>query len=496
MAQRIELPSNVEAERAVLGSIINFPDDSDEAFSLLKEEDFSGVDPRNPLIFRALGLLHKQNPNSIDPETLHGMLVNLNLDKPAGGSEYLFELISHAINPDNISYYINMVHEQAVLRRLLLQCRQIEDTYAKGVSDIGQFILKSNEEIANIAQQRHVQSMLSAKDVAEAVSTRIANSRNPSEMTGVRTGYRRLDMKTHGWQKGDLIILAARPAVGKTAFGLNLAYNAAHMTNKPVAFFSLEMSSELIMSRLIASRSYVSNEHITTGMLDNHEKVKVASAIEEISNTPLYFDDTPNCRLGDILSKARKLKNAHEDLSLIVIDYLGRIRYSDRVDFNARQQEVAYISGELKTLARNLEVPVICLSQLNRNVDKAENKIPSLADLRESGAIEQDADIVMLMYREDYYTDIGLSVKKGGWKSGGKEQEEEQPKPKLSDEEKAKTGDVSDVTISIAKNRNGQIGSFHLLFQKAFSRFDDPSPEYEQKQAALRSGGGSGGFED
>ena len=147
---------------------------------------------------------------------------------------------------------------------------------------------------------------------------------------------------------------------------------------------------------------------------------------------------------------------------------MGRIRYSDRVDFNARQQEVAYISGELKTLARNLEVPVICLSQLNRNVDKAENKIPSLADLRESGAIEQDADIVMLMYREDYYTDIGLSVKKGGWKNGGKEQEEEQPKPKLSDEEKAKTGDVSDVTISIAKNRNGQIGSFHLLFQKAF----------------------------
>ena len=495
MAKRIELPSNVEAERAVLGSIINFPDIADEAFSYLSEEDFSNADPRNPLIYRALTMLHKQNPDSIDPETLYGMLVNMNLDKPSGGNEYIFELISHAINPDNISYYVQLVHEQAVLRRLLLQCRKVEDDYAKGVSDIGAFIVKSNDEISRIAQQRHVASMQSASEVAANVATRIANAKNTSSLvTGVRTGYRRLDAMTHGWQAGDLIILAARPSVGKTAFGMNLAYNAASLMKRPVAFFSLEMSSDLIMTRLIASRSYVTNDHIQTGFLNGHEKTKVASAIQEISGTQLYFDDTPNCRLGDILSKSRKLKNSHPDLALIVIDYLGRIRSSEKVDLSARQQEVAYISGELKTLARNLNVPVICLSQLNRNVDKSENKIPSLADLRESGAIEQDADIVMLMYREDYYTNLGLSIGRGkGWKKDDQEQQPA-PKPEPTEKDKAKTGDVSDVTISVAKNRNGEVGKFHLVFQKAFSRFDDPSPEYEEKQAKLYNGGGS--FED
>ena len=491
MATRVALPANVEAERAVLATIIAFPESADEAFGYLQERDFSGVEPRNPLLYRVLFTLHqKQMP--IDPETVYNMALNMQLSEAIGGNEYIFELLSRAINADNMSFYVNSVHEQAVLRRLLLECRNIEDAYGKGVTDLGDFIIKSNDRITQIAQERHVQGMRTAEEIANMVARRLEQSNSDANaITGVPTGYRRLNELTHGWKNGDLIILAARPSVGKTAFGMNLAYNAAFLEKKPVAFFSLEMGAEDIMGRLIASRSLVSNDHIQTGYLNRREKSMVSVAIDEISKTPLFFDDTPNCRLGDIISKAKKLKNLHPDLRLIVIDYLGRIRYSDKVDFNARQQEVSFISGELKTLARNLNVPVICLCQLNRNVEKSENKRPMLSDLRESGSIEQDADVVMLMYREDYYTNQGLSVGKG--KSvGGKKPEEEAPK----EEAPKKDNDVSTVSISVAKNRNGKVDKFDLIFHRNFSRFDDPAREYEEQKAAMESRAYSGHFED
>ena len=492
MASHVQLPSNVEAERAVLGSMIAYPESADEAFGYLTEQDFSGVDQRNPLIYKALYQLHIQQ-RPIDPETVYAMEVDLQLAEACGGNEYIFELVSRAINPDNISYYVQSVHEQAVLRRLLQQCRSIENEFAEGVSNIGDFIIRSNDAITQIAQQRHVQGMRSAKDVAGAVYDRLATSTaDANTITGVRTGYRRLDALTHGWRKGDLIILAARPSVGKTAFAMNLAFNAAIYEKAPVAFFSLEMGAEDIMARLIASRALVPNEHIQTGFLSNREKSKVTSAIEEISKTQIYFDDTPNCRLGDIISKAKKLKNLHPDLKLVVIDYLGRIRYSEKTDFNARQQEVSFISGELKTLARNLNVPVICLSQLNRNVEKTENKVPMLSDLRESGAIEQDADVVMLMYRDDYYTNQGISTKPKGW---GKKRDNEQQEAPVEEEPK-KNNDISNVTISVAKNRNGKVDRFELIFQRNFSRFDDPAPEYEERKAAMMNAGYGGSFED
>ena len=265
---------------------------------------------------------------------------------------------------------------------------------------------------------------------------------------------------------------------------MNFAYNAAHFARVPVAFFSLEMGATQIMQRLIASRSCVTNDKIQIGMLSPNDKVKIATAIDEISKTELYFDDTPNCRLGDIISKATRLKNTHPDLGLIVIDYLGRIRYSDRVDPNARQMEVSYVSGALKTLARTLDVPVICLAQLNRDVESTESKVPALSHLRESGSIEQDADIVMLMYREDYYTALGQTVKKKGWAKDNKPaepQQEEQP------QKPADTGGMSEVTILVAKNRNGSTDKVKLLFQKAYSRFDEPSTAYEEAQAAAES---------
>ncbi len=485
MPSVITLPSNVEAERSVLGAMLIAEEASEIALGSLTEDDFSDADPRNKLIFRAMVKLH-DNARPIDPQTVIDELITLKLDKAVGSTSYIFDLVSGIINPDNIDQYIQMVHEQAVLRELLLKVADIQTKYASGVADIGTFIAQSNDAISIIAQKRNVQGMRSARDVAEEVSRNLkkVTAENRRGLTGIDTGYKQINSYTHGWHKGDFIILAARPSVGKTALGMNFAYNAAHIARVPVAFFSLEMGATQIMQRLIASRSCVTNDKIQTGMLSSNDKVKIASAIDEISKTELYFDDTPNCRLGDIISKATRLKNSHPDLGLIVIDYLGRIRYSDKADPNARQMEVSYVSGALKTLARTLDVPVICLAQLNRDVESTESKIPALSHLRESGSIEQDADIVMLMYREDYYTALGQSVKKKGWTKDNKQPEEQ---PEEQQQKPNDNGGMSDVKILVAKNRNGSTGKVTLLFQKAYSRFDEPSTAYEEAQAAAES---------
>ena len=490
MSSYVSLPANVEAERVVLGSCLIDPTSAELAVASLTPKDFSGADERNVLIFEAIVKLYENN-EPVDPQTVINMLINLRYEKASGGNAYIYELINGVINPDNVEHYIRMVQEQSVLRELLLKTDEIQKRYAKGVGNINDFIVKSNDEIAHIAQKRHVSEMMSAGEVANLVQENIAKSTaSDRSLLGVSTGYRKLDEYTHGWQKGDMIILAARPSVGKTALGMNLAFNAAQRDKISVAFFSLEMSAPKIMERLIASRSYVSNDKIQTGRLRTNERVKIASAVKEISETKLFFDDTPNSRLGDIVAKSQKLKNSHPDLGLIVIDYLGRIRYFDKADASSRQQEVSYISGELKTLARTLEVPVLVLCQLNRNTESNDNKVPGLSNLRESGSIEQDADIVMLMYREDYYTALGQTAKSRSWakdKPGQQQQPAPQPKPALTDEEREKNGDLSEVKINVAKNRNGQVGKLTLFFQKAFSRFDDPSPEYEARVAA--SGG-------
>ena len=481
MANYVSLPSNVEAERVVLGSAIIDPQAAELALSALTPKDFSGADERNVLVFEAITKLY-ENDMPIDPQTVINMLVNLKYEKASGGNAYIYELINGVINPDNVEYYINMVQEQSLLRELLLKTDEIQKRYAQGVANIGEFIVHSNDEIAHIAQKRNVKGMQSAAEIAQAVQENIMrSSADDRGLLGVTTGYRRLDQFTHGWQKGDMIILAARPSVGKTALGMNFAFNAAQRGNVPVAFFSLEMAANKIMERLIACRSSVSNDKIQTGRLSQQDRVKVLGAVKEISQTQIFFDDTPNSRLGDIVAKSQKLKAAHPDLGLIVIDYLGRIRYFDKADASARQQEVSYISGELKTLARTLNVPVLVLCQLNRNTESNENKEPSLANLRESGSIEQDADIVMLMYRADYYANQGA---KKPFNKGQNQQQPQEQQPQMSEAERQKNGDISEVKVNVAKNRNGQVGPVSLFFQKAFSRFDDPSPEFEARALA------------
>lgn len=481
----ITLPCNIDAEKCVLGAMLLASDAADIALGSLEESDFSNVESRNKMIFHAMRTLH-ENDRPIDAQTLIDELISLHYDKNVT-PDYIFELVNSVINSDNVDHYIQMVKDQSVLRELLLKFGDIQDQYSKGVPDISSFIANSNDAIAEICQKRTVQEMRPVSDVAAAVAENITKTTeiDSKGLVGLDTGYKKLNEMTHGWRKGDLIILAARPSVGKTTLGINLAFQTAAREKVPVAFFSLEMSAEQVVEKLIACRSMVAGDRITTGFLNSKDKQKISAAISEISRTKIYFDDTPNAKLGDVISKAHKLKKEHDDLGFIVIDYLGRIRYSEHPNIAQRQQEISEISGALKTLARELDVPVLCIAQLNRNVDQNENKIPSLSNLRDSGSIEQDADVVMLLYRADYYTSLGQKVKEKGAKGQRSDNNEPEEEPQEQKDEKKQDKGVSETTVIIAKNRKGQIGKVHLVFQKPYSRFDDPSPEYEARIAEM-----------
>ena len=486
----VELPSNVEAERACLGAAMIDVSALSIVISSLEEDSFSNVDPRNKLVFRAIKELSDRH-TTVDPETVHNELVTLKLDKETNSPNYLLNLVDSVIDPDNIEHYTKIVRDQATLRNLLLTCKDIQEDYeTMEIPDIGDFVMKANQRITAVADSRQVGDFKSAEQAAKELEIKLGEMQKPSSdgLTGVTTGYKKLNLFTHGWQKEDMIIVAARPSVGKTALTMNLAFNAALYGKATVGFFSLEMNSTLIMQRLVASRACVSNDHIQTGMLTTQERIKVRDALREISQTKLYIDDTPNSMLGDITAKATKLKAAHPDLGLIVIDYLGRIRMAGGGKMESRQQEVSIISGALKTLARTLHVPVIVVSQLNRAVESTESKKPMLSNLRESGSVEQDADIVLLLYRSDYYSPDQLK-KKGGYNKDGNQQQEEEPK---QEKKNLGPGDISVMEISVAKNRNGKTGELQLMFEKAYSRFCDPAPEYEEAYAKLRQQNGGG----
>lgn len=494
-AKKVSLPSNVEAERSVLGAMMMSPDAASVALSQLTENSFSGADARNQVVYRAmLALAAHQNP--IDPQTVNNELVNLHLLEAAGGTEYLMELINSNINPNNVDHYIRMVKDQAVLREYLLGLQQVQTDYADGkVADVGDFIARSQQTLTAIANRRSVGEFRRAGEVAIEVQRQIEqeSKRTNKNLTGVDTGYRKLNTYTHGWQPGDLIVLAARPSVGKTAFALNLALHATEYQGKPVAIFSGEMSSALIMKRMLSAVSHVSVEQLTTGSLGERELKKVAIAVDDMQRMNLFIDDRPNPRLGDIVAKTTKLKNNYPDLCAVFIDYINIIRTEE--SFDSRSLEVALITSTLKEMARNLHVPVIALSQINRKADENENGEPSLSNLKDSGSIEQDADIVMLMYRKDYYNNQGKKkqFRPGGAEGQAQAQSYEDKIQASIDAQKAKGKDnnISLTTISVAKNRNGQTGKISLLFSRDIQRFDDVSTEFENQVTAANGQGPS-----
>jgi len=482
---KIKLPSNVEAERAVLGAILLNDSIALSTIASLKESDFSGDDPRNVLIFKAMKILDDHS-HPIDVEIVQDQLINMQVLSDAGGAEYLMELINSVIDFKNIDYYVNLLRNQAVFRSFLTKISKIQKDYADGeVKDISEFMAVNTQALSDIASQRQVANFQSAYNVTETIRSTIQKElrSNNNGITGIDTGYLALNAYTHGWQPGNLIILAARPGMGKTALMLNFALKATENTGRTVAVFSCEMDNNSIMKRILASESLVDIGRLSSGNLTRRELDKLDSALTRIGQTKLYFDDTPNQALGDIVAKAHKLKNDNPDLCMIFVDYINIIDVQGKYD--SRTLEIGAITKTLKQLARTLGVPVMALAQVSREADKSDNHTPSLANLKESGNIEQDADLVLMIYRSNYYKKQGLEVKE-------KNSQYAQQLKETVENQNGNGGDANDkheiVDVNVAKNRNGQQGKFHLMFTGANQRFDNVDSEREQYQQFMASG--------
>lgn len=477
-----DLPCNEQAEQAVLGSALLSRECLYNVFSVLEEDDF--FLGKHQLIYRAIkSLFDKETP--VDVLTVTEELMNMKELEAVGGVEYLKLCSDAMVALSSIDHYINIVNDQAVLRRLIQSCRDIDYKFLNNeILDVNDFILESESAIKVATERRRISDFQPAKTVAERVKMTIETPKEAKAdgVIGLTTGFNKLNNITQGFQAGDMIVIAARPSVGKTALALNFAYRAANRTNKPVAVFSLEMPAEALVRRLIGIESAVSLTKILTGNVFGIERAKVANAIYKIGNMPIYIDDTPNIKLTDIIAKSRKLQANNPDLGLIIVDFLGLVTttQSSRSSIT-RQEEVRKTSLALKGLARELKVPIIVVSQLSRDVEKrGDSKKPILSDLRDSGSIEQDADVVMLLYREDYYKNTRESSsgnkKLGNLSSHERFEMVKEQKEKITGEPMG--GDVSLVEVNVAKNRNGQTGMSYLFFYKSFGRFDEPSDEW------------------
>ena len=399
-----DLPYNEQAEQAVLGSALISRECLFNVLSVLSEDDF--FLGKHQLIYRAIRNLFDKE-SIVDVLTVTEELINMKELENIGGVEYLQQCSDSMVALSSIEYYVNIVNDQAVLRRLIQSCRDIDSKFLNDeIPDVNDFILQSETILKLATERRRVSAFQKAKEVTERVKMSIETPKEVKTdgVNGLTTGFDSLNKITQGFHAGDMIVVAARPSVGKTALALNFAYRAANRTNKPVAIFSLEMPAEQLVTRLIGTESSVSLSKITTGNLVGMDRAKVSSAINKIGSLPIFIDDSPNGKLMDIIAKSRKLQANNPELSLIIIDYLGLVSSgSNARGADSRQEEVRKASLALKALARELKVPVIVVSQLSRDVEKRDTKRPIMSDLRDSGSIEQDADVVMLLYREDYY---------------------------------------------------------------------------------------------
>ena len=438
MAVKI-MPNNLEAEKSVLGAsfISNYA--LQKAIESLTPESF--YSEKNNKIFSAMmSLAEEKTP--IDITTVTGYLNKKNELLEIGGVEYLTEILNFVPTASNIDYYIQSVEESAILRRLINTANEIAEEGYRTEESVNEILDSSEKRILNIVKNRKSSEFRTIKDVLAKTQSDLERlSENKGEITGLATGWYDFDKLTTGLHPNEFIIIAARPAMGKTAFALNLATHAAMSQDKSVAVFNLEMSAEQLAMRILSSVGQIEGFKLRTGNLMNNDWKRINEASSQLSNTNLVIDDTPGITIGEIRAKCRRLASSEKGLSLVLIDYLQLISGGKNYGAN-RQQEVSDISRSLKTLAMELGVPVIALSQLSRSVEAREDKRPLMSDLRESGSIEQDADIVAFLYRDDYYN------------------------------KEARTEDNNSISeLIIGKHRNGPTATIELLFKKNTSTF-------------------------
>lgn len=393
-------PHDIEAEQAVIGSMLTDQEAVYAAIERLKPEDFYRED--NKQIYTAiLNIYNKAEP--IDIITLKAELSSMGKLDAVGGLEYIVELPEKVPTTANVDRYIKIVEEKSLLRNLIRAANEILSSGYAQEEDVENIVDHAEKKIFDVMQKKSQKGYTTIKDVLVESFTKLEELYNQKEhITGVPTGFAELDKKTAGLHGSELILIAARPAMGKSAFALNIGSYAATRANVPVAIFSLEMSKEQVGNRILCSEALVDSNNVRTGELNDEELGKLAETSGELSQAPIYIDDTPGISVMEIRAKCRKLK-LEKNIGLVIIDYLQLIQGSGKT--SSREQEIAEISRSLKILAKEIEVPVIALSQLSRAVEARPDHRPMLSDLRESGSIEQDADIVMFLYRDDYYNE-------------------------------------------------------------------------------------------
>lgn len=434
------LPSAPEAEASLLGTMMVYPSAARKAIEEgLAEDDFF-LDANRRIFQACLALYQEGDP--IDLTTVSTRLKDTNLLDKTGGLNYLTELTNAAVTSANTKMYVNVIKDKALMRQMIDAAEKIAADGLDGQTDIDEYLDEAEKSILNVSRNRKAGNFKTSTELMTNVLNEISKmSENKSDITGLKTGLNDLDHMTHGLQRGDMLVLAARPSMGKTAVGLNLAMNvAAYQRKGAVAIFSLEMAAEQLAMRLLSAKSHVPADKLKTGRLSNDEWNQINEAAGELKSEQIYIDDASIVKVPEIFSKCRKLQAEH-GLNLIMIDYIQLIAGSSRNSEANRQQEVSDISRSLKALARELQVPVLALSQLSRTVEQREKKQPMLSDLRESGAIEQDADIVMMLYRESYYDEAA--------------------------KEKANQTGSERLEINLAKHRNGSTGKINVAFEAA-----------------------------
>ena len=432
------LPHDLVAEQSVLGAVFISPETMTSLADELTPDDF--YKPANKIVFKTmLSLLENGEP--IDATTMVSTLTNQGDISNIGGMTYVVELVNSTPTSKNVEHYAKLVKEKAMLRKVIADLSESLSSAYQGDVSISDIIAKTEKSMLDISNQNAGTGFRNVADILDT-HMQIVETRSQTDgfVTGLSTGFVGLDKITTGIHEGNLIILAARPAMGKTALALNIAKHVATMERKPTVIFSLEMGAEELIERMVASEGMVPGYHLKTGNLSTDEWKRLVHAQSNLYDVPIFVDDTAGIRISEIRSKARKLSQEMGGLGVIIIDYLQLITGSKGEN---RQQVVSEISRELKILAKDLRVPVIALSQLSRSVEQRQDKRPILSDLRESGSIEQDADIVAFLYRDAYYQ-----------------------------KEQADSQEANNVTeLILEKNRHGSLGTVKLYFHKEYTKF-------------------------
>lgn len=430
-------PQNIEAEQSILGGLLLDKEAWDQVSDIISAEDF--YRPSHQKLFDAIANLHR-NSKEVDIITVPDYLKSKG-EFDQIGPDYIIQLVQNTITTANIATYANIVRERSLLRRLIQTCTGIvQKAYSQDFESVETFIDNVEGEIYKISESRESSGLIEAADIVFKSMEKIEQLyHQQADLTGISTGFNRLDQMTSGLHPGELTIIAARPSMGKTAFSLNIAQHAALRQKKSVAYFSVEMSKESVMMRVLASEAKINLGDIRNGRVPDSAWPKLVAAASMISEAPLFIDDTSGVSPAEIRARCRRMKK-QSGLDLIMIDYLQIMDLKQKVE--SRERAVSEISRSLKAIAKELQVPVIALAQLNRSVEGRAEKKPMLSDLRESGSIEQDADVIMMLYREGYY-------------------------------DRADEGKADHAEIIIGKQRNGPTGSVDLKWEPKFGRFAD-----------------------